>query len=86
MSMADKYPNYYDVCKCGKHKTLISKYCLECSANNKIQYHTISDVIHSSRHGQSAKFNIVRSRARVKYKHLKVCSNCGYDKHWKYVI
>lgn len=81
MSKAHKYPNDYDLCSCGKYKTIKSKYCIKCSTDSQIEYHTISDVIHSARHGQSAKFNIVRGRARNQYKNIKVCQFCGYDKH-----
>lgn len=81
MSMIDKYPNIYDLCKCGQEKTVISKRCIRCSSRERMEYKTISEVMHSAKHGQSAKFNIVRGRARNQYKHIKICQFCGYDKH-----
>lgn len=81
MSKAHKYPKEYDLCKCGQYKTIKSKYCLKCSTDTQIEYHTLQDAMHSARRGQSAKFNIIRGRARSQYKHIKVCQYCGYDKH-----
>lgn len=81
MNSALKYPWLYDLCSCGKHKTIKSKQCVECHSKNRIEFLTVGDCVHSSRHGQSAKFNIIRGRARVQYKDIKSCQFCGYDKH-----
>lgn len=81
MSKEKKYPKDYDLCKCGKYKTIISKTCIKCTAEGQIQYFTIKDAMNSRRHGQSAKFNIIRGRARNMYKHITSCQFCGYNKH-----
>lgn len=81
MSKHLKYPTHYIVCSCGNYKTLKSKLCQKCSVNKRTKFETVKDVIHSARHGQSAKFNIIRGRARSQYKHIKNCEHCGYNKH-----
>jgi len=81
MSEEKKYPKYYDLCECGKYKTIISKLCIKCINNGQIKYLTIKDAMVSALHGQSAKFNVIRGRARSMYKHIKTCQSCGYDKH-----
>ena len=81
MLPSEKYPSQYDLCECGKYKTIKSAYCNKCCTNNRIKFHTLKDTTHSIVHGQSARFNIVRGRARNQYKHIKICQHCGYDKH-----
>jgi len=81
MLPSEKYPKQYDLCQCGKDKTIKSLLCSQCSRSNKVKYHILKDTTHSSIHGQSARFNIVRGRARSQYKHIKVCQFCKYDKH-----
>lgn len=81
MSKENKYPNDYNLCACGKYKTIKSNQCIKCTNNAQIQYLTIKDAMVSARHGQSAKFNIIRGRARSMYKHIKNCQHCGYSKH-----
>jgi len=81
MSEEKKYPKYYDLCECGKHKTIKSKLCLKCIHDGQIKYLTIKDAMVSALHGQSAKFNVIRGRARSMYKHIKDCQFCGYNKH-----
>ena len=81
MSSALKYPKQYDYCSCGKHKTVCSKQCIKCCNEGQIKYLTIKDAMVSALHGQSAKFNVVRNRARTQYGNIKSCQFCGYDKH-----
>ena len=81
MRMKDRYPHAYEDCVCGKEKTVKSKLCSFCASSSRIEFHTLKDAVHSSRHGQSAKFNIIRNRARSQYKHIKQCEFCGYEKH-----
>ena len=76
-----KYPTQYDMCDCGNHKTIRSNLCHKCSVYQRTKFETVKDVMHSARHGQSTKFNIIRGRARTQYKHIKVCEHCGYSKH-----
>lgn len=70
-----------DSCPCGKKKNKKSKLCMDCSSEKRCKRKTLKDCLHSALHGQSAKFNIIRGRARSKYKHIKKCESCGYDKH-----
>ena len=71
----------YDQCACGKKKTKKSRICKSCHNVNQVKYETVEECLHSSVHGQSAKFNIIRGRARSQYKHIKSCEKCGYNKH-----
>lgn len=54
---------------------------MKCINKGQIKYLTIKDCMVSARHGQSAKFNIIRGRARNMYKHIKSCQFCGYSNH-----
>jgi hypothetical protein len=81
MLSSDKYPKQYDLCECGQSKTIKSNYCNKCSNSKRIKFHTLKDTTHSVVHGQSARFNIIRGRARNQHKHIKACQFCGYDKH-----
>jgi predicted restriction endonuclease len=69
------------LCECGQSKTIKSNCCNKCSNSKRIKFHTLKDTAHSVVHGQSAKFNIIRGRARNQHKHIKACQFCGYDKH-----
>lgn len=81
MLPSDKYSKQYDLCQCGQLKTMKSNCCHNCFTAKRIKYQTLKDTTHSVVHGQSARFNIIRGRARNQYKHIKVCQYCGYDKH-----
>lgn len=73
----------YDICECGNKKNKQASICKECQISSQTIYHTIGDYIekYRSKYGNKSSYEIVRSRARQKTKHIKECQFCGYSKH-----